>query len=565
MYDPKSLEEISGEVSEWKESILNKRLNKTGEVKPEFRSGSGELVTERVYTPLDTAAMDYLKDIGLPGQYPFTRGIDPLGYRAFNSPLGFYAGYGSGENANDRYKQLYAAGSRDIGLALDLPTQIGLDSDDPAAEGEVGKVGLAVDTIQDLERALEGIPLQGLKTGTVGNCIGPWVLALFFCLCENKQMEKSQLGIRIQNDPFKEYTGRGTYIFNPDVAVDLASDVVEFMYKNIPSWEPQWSCTTTMRWGGCSASQEIGFGMANLLCYVEAAKAKGVQPEHYVPMVDLHMSSDNDLFEEVAKFRAARRLWARITEERFKTKDPRILALRISTYTAANRLTAQEPLNNIIRSTMHVLASMLAGVDHITAAAYDEALALPTFESTRLASLTKHILNNENQIGNCVDPLAGSYYVESMTNQLEEKARYWFETVQEMGGAKAAIDNGLYLRAMAKGQYQYQKEIESGERKVIGVNKFFMEKKVDVPLFKSDPEGESRQLERLRKIRNERNNEKVRRCLDEISRVAEKKTKGEAINIMPAMLEAVRSHATVGEIFGTLLEIFGEYKPPIVF
>jgi methylmalonyl-CoA mutase, N-terminal domain len=565
MCDPKSLEDISGEFSEWNETTLKERLNKTTEVKPEFTSGSGEFVTERIYTPLDTASVDYLKDLGFPGQYPFTRGIDPLGYRAFNSPLGFYAGYGSGENANDRYKQLYSAGSRDIGLALDLPTQLGMDSDDPAAEGEVGKVGLAVDTIQDLERALEGIPLQGLKTGTVGNCISPWILALFFCLCENKHMEKAQLGIRIQNDPFKEYTGRGTFIFNPDVAVDLASDVVEFMYKNVPSWEPQWSCTTTMRWGGCSASQEIGFGMANLLCYVEAAKAKGVQPEYYLPLVDLHMSSDNDLFEEIAKFRAARRLWARIAEEKFKTKDPRILALRISTYTAANRLTAQEPLNNIIRSTMHVLASMLAGVDHITAAAYDEALALPTFESTRLASLTKHILNNENQIGNCVDPLGGSYYVESLTSQLEEKARHWFEIVQDMGGAKAAIDNGLYLKEMAKGQYHYQKEVESGERKVIGINKFPLENKIDVPLFKSDPEGESRQIERLRKIKQERDNAEVTRRLDELRRVAEKKAKGEVINIMPAMLENVRAFSTVGEIFGTLLEVYGEYKPPVVF
>ena len=565
MFNPKFLEELRKRFSDWEKTTLKERLDKVKENKTEFKTGSGELISERVCTPLDVKDMDYLKDIGFPGQYPFTRGIEPVGYRAFRSPLGFYAGYGSGESANARYRQLYAAGSRDIGLALDLPTQLGLDSDDPMAEGEVGKVGLAIDTIDDLERALEGIPLSGLKTGTVGNCIGPWVLSLFLCLCENKKLKNTEIGIRIQNDPFKEYTGRGTFIFNPDVAVDLASDVVEYMHRYVPSWEPQWSCTTTMRWGGCTASQEVGFGMANLLCYVEAAKAKGVEPEHYLPRVDLHMSSDNDLFEEVGKFRAARRLWARIAEKEYNTNDPRILSLRISTYTAANRLTAQEPMNNIIRSTMHVLASMLAGIEHITAAAYDEALALPTFESTRLASLTKHILNNENNIGNNVDPLAGSYYVESMTDRIEEKARYWYEKVRGMGGAKEAIKNGFYLKQMSDGQYHNQKEIESGERTVIGVNKFSLDKKDPISLFKGDPEGENKQIEHLKKIRKERDHAKVIRSLDKLSKVADKKGRGEKINIMPAMLEAVGAYATVGEVFGSLRKVYGEYRPSTVF
>ena len=256
MYESGFLEELRARVAEWENTILKEKLAKVQENKTEFMSGSGEFVTERIYTPLHTVETNYTEEIGLPGQYPFTRGIDPIGYRAFRSPLGFYAGFGSGESANKRYRQLYAAGSRDIGLALDLPTQLGMDSDDPLAEGEVGKVGLAIDTAADLERALKGIPLSGLKTGTVGNCIGPWALALFLVLCERVGLESHQIGIRLQNDPFKEYTGRGTFIFNPTVAVDLASDVVAHMYKHVPSWEPQWSCTTTMRWGGCTASQE---------------------------------------------------------------------------------------------------------------------------------------------------------------------------------------------------------------------------------------------------------------------------------------------------------------------
>lgn len=565
MYEVDFLKELRARLAEWENTALKERLAKIQENKPEFRSGSGELITERIYTPLHTAETNYNEDIGLPGQYPFTRGIDPVGYRAFRSPLGFYAGFGSGESANKRYRQLYAAGSRDIGLALDLPTQLGMDSDDPLAEGEVGKVGLAIDTAADLERALKGIPLSGLKTGTVGNCIGPWALALFLVLCESAHLQPSQMGIRIQNDPFKEYTGRGTFIFNPTVAVDLASDVVAYMYKVVPHWEPQWSCTTTMRWGGCTASQEVGFGIANLICYAEAAQAKGVKPEDYIPRVDLHMSSDNDLFEEVAKFRAARRLWARIAEKRFKTRDPRILSLRISTYTAANRLTAREPLNNIIRSTMHVLASMLAGIDHITAAAYDEALALPTFESARLASLTKHILNHENCIGHTVDPLAGSYYLESLTTQVEEKSRHWYEQVENMGGAKAAIDSGYYLKEMAKGQYQNQKEIESGERKVVGVNTFALDRKVPIPLFKGDPKGEAKQIGRLNKIRQKRDKARATKSLDELSKTAEKKVKGEDLNMVPAMLEAVRANATEGEIFAALRKVYGEYRPPAVF
>jgi methylmalonyl-CoA mutase N-terminal domain/subunit len=565
MYESAFLEELRARLTHWENTTLKERLAKIQENKTKFTSGSGECITERVYTPLNTAELSYDEDIGLPGQYPFTRGIDPVGYRAFRSPLGFYAGFGSGESANKRYRQLYAAGSRDIGLALDLPTQLGMDSDDPLAEGEVGKVGLAIDTAADLERALKGIPLSGLKTGTVGNCIGPWALALFLVLCERAKLQPPQIGIRLQNDPFKEYTGRGTFIFNPTVAVDFASDVVTYMHKNVPHWEPQWSCTTTMRWGGCTASQEVGFGIANLICYAQAVQAKGVRPEHYIPRVDLHMSSDNDLFEEVAKFRTARRLWARIAEEKFGTRDPRILSLRISTYTAANRLTAQEPLNNVIRSTMHVLASMLAGIDHITAAAYDEALALPTFESARLASLTKHILNHENCIGHTVDPLAGSYYLESLTTQIEEKARYWYEQVENMGGAKAAIESGYYLKEMAKGQYQNQKEIENGERKVVGVNLFALDRKVPIPIFKGDPKGEARQIGRLNQVRRRRNKARVTRSLDELSKTADEKAKGKEINIVPAMLEAVRTHATEGEIFAALRKVYGEYRPPVVF
>lgn len=579
VYKPKFIERFRAKFAEWEGETVKERLapgetksrfliysgglNK--ETKDEFPSGSRDLIIKRIYTPLDIINTDPIEDIGLPAQYPYTRGRDPLGYRAFRWPLAFYSGYGSSESANQRYRELYAAGAKEIALALDLPTQIGLDSDHPLAEGEVGKVGLAIDTVADLERALEGIPLAGLHIGTTGNCIGPWMLALYYVLCEKRGVDPSKVGVLLQNDPFKEYTGRGTYIFNPGVAVDLASDVVEYICKNIPQWQPQFYCTTTMRWGGCSASQEIGFGIANLICYVEAAREKGVMPEDFVPRTNLHMSSDSDLFEEVAKFRAARRLWAKIARERFKTEDPRILALRLTVFTAANKLTAQDPLNNTIRTTIHVLAAILGGVDNIHVPAHDEALALPTFESTRLANLTKHILHDECFIGTTVDPLGGSYYVESLTNHLEEKARYWYEQVEAGGGPKLAIERGYYLQEMSKGQYQYQKEVERGERQVIGVNKFVSDKKIPINIFKGDPEGERKQIERLKKGRSERDNNKVEASLANLRKVAEMKANKKSLNIVPAMLEAVRNNATEGEIFGILHGVYGEYTLPAIF
>jgi methylmalonyl-CoA mutase N-terminal domain/subunit len=562
----------------WEKGPLSERLA-PGEIKPQFRAytgirnaetrkefltGGGEIEVKRLYTPLDLERTDPLRDIGFPGQFPYTRGRDPLGYRAFQWPLTFYSGYGSSESANERYRALCAAGANNISLAVDLPTQNGYDSDHPLARGEVGKVGVALCALPDMERVYSGLPLDRLHTGTVGNCIGPWAVAMYFALGERFELDPAKMRVSIQNDPIKEYTGRGTYIFPPRVAVDLASDVVEYIRKNLPGWEAQYSCTTTMRWGGCTTSQEIGFGVANLATYVEAAQKKGVRPEDYVPWVHLHMTADNDLFEEIAKVRAVRRLWARVARERFQTDDPRVLALRLTIFTGAHRLTAQEPLNNIVRTTMHVLASILGGVEHITTPAHDEALALPTFESTRLSQITKILIHDESLIGQTVDPLGGSYFAESLTDELEEKGRDWYQKVEEQGGAIAAMEKGYYLREMAEGMYRYQREVESGQRTMIGVNKLVVEKEVPIKLFTGDPEAERRQVERLNKVRKERDPSDVEKSLEKIRKIAESKAAGRNGNIVPAMIEAVKAHATVGEIFGLLREIFGEYKPPTI-
>jgi methylmalonyl-CoA mutase N-terminal domain/subunit len=572
------LASFAASQEEWEKGAVQERTA-PGEIKPQFRvhsgiskeesqkefhTGGGEILVKRLYTPLDLQGTDPIDDIGFPGQFPYTRGRDPLGYRAFRWPLSFYSGYGSSESANERYRALHASGSSHIILAIDLPTQNGYDSDHPMAQGEVGKVGVALSTLPDIERVFSGLPLDRIHTGTVGNCIGPWALAMFYSLAETRGLDPGKVKIHLQNDPIKEYTGRGTYIFPPRAAVDLASDVVEYICKNLPAWEPQFNCTTTMRWGGCTTSQEIGFGIANLIAYIEAAQKKGVAPEEFIPLINLHMTADNDLFEEVAKFRAVRRLWARVAKERFQTEDPRVLSLRLTVFTGSHRLTAQEPLNNIVRTTMHVLASMLGGVERISTPAHDEALALPTFESTRLSQITKIILQDESLIGQTVDPLGGSYFVESLTNQLEEKGREIFQKVENQGGAIVALEKGYYLREMAEGMYRTQMEIESGQRPVVGVNKYILEKDIPIKLFKGDPEDELRQIARLNKVRNERDADQVKRNLAEIRRIAESKAAGQICNIVPAMIEAVKTHATVGEIFGILREVFGEYRPPAV-
>lgn len=558
---------LSSEKTKWEGTTLKNSLFIHPELKERFMTGSGEIEVRRLYTPQDLQGLDFLEDVGFPGQFPFTRGIDPSGMRAREWTQFYYTGFGSGDNANERLKALIKAGGNHLQIALDLPSQIGLDSDHPMAKGEVGKVGVAIDTLEDLLRLFRGIHLENISIGTVGNCIGPWAISMFCALAEHNDVPLEKIRGKIQNDPFKEYTGRGTYIFPVDVAVDLASDTVLYCLQNLPKFtDLQWACTTTIRWGGGNASQEIGFGIANLITYVEAALRKGAKLEQVVPTMNLHATADNDLFEEVSKFRAMRRLWAKIAKERFKTDDPRVLGLKITVFTNGTRLTSIEPMNNIIRSTIQVLSCILGGVQWITVPAHDEALALPTFESTRLAALTKNILTHENLVGNTVDPLGGSFYVETLTNKIEEEGRKWYERIEDFGGAIKAIESGFYLDQMAKGMHKYQQEIESRERIVIGVNKYALEgEEVPLHLFKPDPKTEERQIQKLREVKSRRSNQNVGRCLARIRESAEKKASGKDSNIIPSILSAVKEYATIGEIFDVLRDVFGEYHPPGTF
>ena len=552
-------DEIKAAMAEWEAGTLAESLAGKPEVRNEFRSDSG-IEVKRLYTPLDAGDENYLEKIGFPGRFPFTRGIEPAGHRTRKEwLLNYYSGHGSAEDCNKRFRDLIALGAGDIWAAMDLPTQIGLDSDHPLAMDEVGKAGVALDTLKDMEIMLDGISIDEVKFGTVGNCIGPWFLAMFIALLEKRGADMEKSYVWIQNDPFKEFTGRGTYIFSPEVSLDLAADAVVYSLQHTPAVDPLYAVGGHFRIG-CDAAQEIGFTIAHMLAHIEAAQKKGAKLEQMIPRLSLHHATFDDFFEEIAKFRAERRLWAKIARERFKTDDPRILGIRQTTYTQT-RLPAQQPLNNIVRTTGYVLASLFAGVEHILSPAHDEALALPTVESTRLASLAKNVLHYELFVDNTVDPLAGSYYVESLTDELEAKGREWFEKVEAMGGPIKAIESGFYLSEISNAVYKFQKSVESGERVVVGVNKFKLDEEVPAKIFTPNPEAERTQVERLQRIRKERDNSLVKKCLSEIRKVAEEKAAGRDMNIMPSMLDAVRAYASIGEIFGVLREVFGEYKP----
>lgn len=558
--------DIEDAMKEWEEKVRKPSLSEMPETKGKFQTPSGYEI-KPLYTPADLDRTDYLRDIGFPGEVPFTRGRMPNGYRSFQWPHDFYAGYGSGESTNKRYLDLIDQGATVISVALDLPTQIGLDSDDPLAAGEVGKVGLALASLADAERAFDGIDLEKVGVGFgVANSIGAYALSTMLALAEKRGIDPTHIRrFRMQNDPLREYTGRGTFIFPVPIAVELAIDVIEYVCRNLHDrwywqWVPQYVNTSHLRCGGVNAGQEVGLGLAHCFTYMDSALKRGLSLKEFVPKMDLHMSVDSDIFEEAAKFRSARRLWATLVREKYKCEDPKVLGLRLSLAGGVHRMTAQQPFNNLIRITTHVLAGILGGVEQMYVPAYDEALALPTLESTRLSYLVKFILHHECGLQNTVDPLGGSYYVESLTSQIEEEARYWLQKIQEMGGVTTAIGEGLYFKLMEDGVYKYQKEVESGERIVIGINKFRLEEERPIDIFQVDPQDEQRQVERLRKVRQERNKRLVREQLEKLGEAATRKAKGENINMVPSILEAVKVNATVGEIYGTLREIFGEYK-----
>ncbi|MFC1917128.1 methylmalonyl-CoA mutase family protein [Chloroflexota bacterium] len=559
---------IKKAIEKWERDVRIPFLERRGGNHTSFRTMSN-LEVKPIYTPPDLDGIDYLHDIGLPGQPPFTRGRTPDGYRSFSWPHDFYAGFGSSESTNKRYRELVKHGANVITLALDLPTQLGLDADDPVAAGEVGKVGVPLPSLSDMERTFQGIDLFQVGIGNVANSIGPYALCLVLALAQKRGVDSAYLRhVRLQNDPLKEFSGRGAYILPVAPAIDLATDVVEYICTRFRDkwhwqWIPQYVCTGQMRSGGVTAAQEIGFGMAHFLTYIDSALSRGLAIEDFLPKMELHAEADIDLLEEVAKFRAARRLWASLIKERYKCHDPSVLGLRITTHASVHRQMVQQPLNNMARITLQVLAAILGGAEHIWAPAYDEALSLPTSEATRIANQVKFIIHYEGGLKNIIDPLGGSYCIEKLTSQLEEEARYWLGQIEQMGGVNAAIKNGFYYSEEVNGLYQYQKLVESGERKVLGVNLFPQSYEVPKDVFQVNHKEETKQIQRLHKLKQTRDDRIVRQRLEELGELAMRKTTDRKLNIIPAMLLAVQAYATVGEIYGVLREVFGEYKPTV--
>lgn len=532
---------------------------KTPERYEKFLTGSN-LEVNRLYTPLDVQEMDYMRDLGFPGEYPFTRGIQPTMYRGRLWTMRQYAGFGTAEESNKRYKYLLSQGQTGLSVAFDLPTQIGYDSDHPLAQGEVGKVGVAIDSLKDMETLFDEIPLDKVSTSMTINAPAAILLAMYIAVAEKQGVSPDKLSGTIQNDILKEYVARGTYIFPPEPSMRLITDIFEFCSKHVPKWNTISISGYHIREAGATAVQEVAFTLANGIAYVEAAIKAGLDVDEFAPRLSFFFNAHNDLLEEVAKFRAARRLWAKIMKERFKAKNPKSMMLRFHTQTAGSTLTAQQPDNNIVRVTIQALAAVLGGTQSLHTNSRDEALALPTEESVRIALRTQQIIAYESGVTETIDPLAGSYYVEHLTNLIEQKAMEYINKIDELGGAPKAIEKGYIQQEIQESAYRYQQEVESGRRIVVGVNKFQIEEEPPKNLLKVDPEVERIQKEKLSQLKATRDNLAVKNALEELTKKA-----ASSDNLMPAIITCVKTYATLGEICDALRRVFGEYKATVSF
>lgn len=511
---------------------------------------------QRLYTPLDIEDFDYGEKLGFPGQYPFTRGVQPTMYRGRLWTMRAYAGFATAEETNARYKYLLEAGQTGLSVAMDLPTQIGLDSDHELSHGEVGKVGVAIDSLADMEALFDGIPLDKVSTSMTINGPAAVLLAMYVAVAEKQGVKPEALKGTIQNDILKEYIARGTYIFPPRPSMRLITDTFEYCSKNIPKWNTISVGAYHIREAGASEVQEIAFAFANAMAYIDAAIKAGQKIDDFAPGISWIFTAGLDFFGEVAKFRAARRLWARIMKERYGASVPKAQMLRVHVHTAGSVLTAQQPLNNVVRITWQALSAVLGGIQSMACCAYDEAIALPTEESATLALRTQQLLAYESGVTDTIDPLAGSYYIETLTDKIEKEAYDYIDKIDRMGGAVAAIEQGYMQQEMAAHAYEYQHEVELGKRTVIGVNKFNDSKKLaEQDVLTADLSVGERQIARLEKMKAARDNEAVKAALEKL-REAAKGTE----NLMPYLIDAVKTYATLGEICGVLREEFGEYK-----
>lgn len=551
MFDKKKLDELRIEVENWKGEINKKGLDK----KVGCTTLSG-IPVDLIYTPCDIENFDYKRELNLPGEYPFTRGVYPTMYRGRLWTLREYAGYGTAEETNRRFKYLLEHGQTGLSVAFDLPTQIGYDSDHPMAIPEVGKVGVAISTLKDMELLFDGLPINEISTSFTINATAPQILAMYFVISLKQGVSLDKVQGTVQNDILKEYVARNTYIYPPQPSMKLVVDIIEYCSKNAQRFNSISISGYHMREAGANAIQELAFTFANAIAYVKAAMDRGLPIDTFAPRLSFFFGCHNDFFEEIAKFRAARRIWAKIMKERFGARDPRSMLLRFHTQTCGCTLTAQQPEVNIIRVALQSLAAVLGGTQSLHTNSYDEALALPSEYAVRLAVRTQQVIAYESNVANTIDPLAGSYYIEYLTNEIEKRVWDYLQRIEEMGGAIIAIEKGFYQREIAESAYKYQKEIESKDRIIVGVNEFITEEIKVKELLKVDPILRERQIERLKRVRDERDKDKVKEALENLRRAVDK-----GDNVMPYIMKALDSYATLQETTEVLKSVYGEYKP----
>jgi methylmalonyl-CoA mutase, N-terminal domain len=548
------LESLREARRRWEEGPLAKSLQKSGERRDRFETLS-EIETDRVYTPEHVGELDYERDLGFPGQYPFTRGIQPTMYRGRYWTIRQYAGFGTPEATNERFKFLLSQGQPGLSTAFDLPTQMGLDSDDDRAAGEVGQVGVAIDSLADMETVFEGIPLDRVSTSMTINAPAPVLVAMYVAVGDKQGVGRNTISGTAQNDVLKEYVARGTFIYPPKPSLRLAADLIAWCAQEAPKFNAISLSGYHMREAGSTAVQEIAFSFANAIAYVEAVRDRGVEVDAFAPRLSWIFNTHMNFFEEIAKYRALRRLWARIMKERFGATDPRSMMLRTHTQTGGSTLTAQQPENNIVRAAIQALAAALGGVQSMALSCYDEALAIPTEKAQKIAVRTQQIIAEEIGITDTIDPMAGSYYLEWLTDELERRAIEEMQKVEEMGGAVEAIESGYYHRAILDEAYKWEQALNDGERVVVGVNKYRDEDEPQPEYFKVDQTMAEQQRRKLERLRDERDSAVAEKALAALRAAAE----GEQ-NLMPAIIEAVHAYCTLGEICGAMREVFGEYK-----
>ena len=546
------MDKIKDRKKEWETTTLRESLRNTPEKKKSFTNLSQKII-KRIYTSLE-GDIDYLNDLGFPGEYPYTRGIYPTMYRARPWTMREFAGFGTAEETNERLKYLIKQGETGLSIAFDLPTLMGRDSDDPLSEGEVGRCGVAVDTLADMEILFKDIPLDKVTTSMTINAPAIVLFAMYIALADNQGTDPAKLQGTIQNDILKEYIAQNEWIYPPESSLRLITDTIVYSTRHIPKWHPVSISGYHIREAGSTAIQELAFTLYDGLTYVEEAIKAGLDIDEFAPRLSFFFNSHNDFFEEIAKFRAARRIWAREMKERYKPGDPHSMALRFHTQTAGCTLTAQQPLNNIIRVTIQALAAVLGGTQSLHTDSLDETLALPSEKAVRIALRTQQIIAEESGVTNTIDPLGGSYYIEALTNEMEKGAYEYFKKLDDLGGMISAITKGFPQNEIREAGYTYQKEIDDNERIIVGVNKYTTQEE-PIETLKIEPAIEKKQVEKLQALKKNRDNIRLNYAMEDLKKAAESGT-----SVMPVIIEAVKLYATVGEICNAMKEVFGEYE-----